>query len=108
VGLKELAGLHRLQGLWLGRTQVSDAGLVHLRGLTNLTTLDLTQTQVTFSGIAALQKVLPACQFLKPVVRKSHRVLQSLTIAFAFTTVTKPEASATARRVDCFTPLKLF
>jgi len=56
-----------MQSLYLPRTPVTDAGLVHLQGLTNLRTLELRETKATAKGIAALQKVLPECRITSDV-----------------------------------------
>jgi hypothetical protein len=45
----------------LGRTQVTDAGLIHLRGLTKLRERDLNATNVTGEGARKLRETLPDC-----------------------------------------------
>ena len=49
----------------LGRSQITDTGLVHLTGLTKLTYLDLRNTSITDAGIAELKKALPNCGITK-------------------------------------------
>ena len=48
-----------LRWLYLGSTNVSDAGLEHLRGLTYLGWLDLRGTKVTGAGVRRLEQALP-------------------------------------------------
>ena len=55
----------RLRSLYLTSTKVSGAGLVHLKGLANLQGLTLGGTQVTVAGVAELQKALPNCEISK-------------------------------------------
>jgi Leucine-rich repeat (LRR) protein len=85
-----LQGLKKLEGLYLGFTDITDAGLVHLKGMTwlkrlslmntslaanitdaglvhlkalnNLTHLHLEGTKITAAGMAELQKALPNCE----------------------------------------------
>ena len=45
--------------LFLGSTEVTDAGIEHLKGLTQLQFLHLENAQVTDVGVAKLKKVLP-------------------------------------------------
>jgi hypothetical protein len=54
AGLKELAGLKRLQSLDLSGTNVTDAGLKELAVLKSLQSLDLGRTQVTDAGLKLL------------------------------------------------------
>jgi Leucine-rich repeat (LRR) protein len=54
--LARIAGLSRLEQLWLGNTRVSDGGLAHLKGLTSLKQLWLGNTQVTDAGLAHLKE----------------------------------------------------
>ena len=54
AGLKELAGLKNLQFLGLDNTKVTDAGLKELAGFQNLEWLDLRATQVTDAGLKEL------------------------------------------------------
>ena len=51
-----------VDGVFLFRTQVTDADLAHLSGLTALEELYLSDTQVTSGGVAELQKALPNCR----------------------------------------------
>ncbi|MFO0843720.1 MAG: hypothetical protein U0797_15210 [Gemmataceae bacterium] len=61
AGLKELAGLHRLEHLSLYNVgQVTDAGLGELVGLKALKYLDLRGTQVTDAGARKLASALPS------------------------------------------------
>ncbi|MSR77457.1 MAG: hypothetical protein EXS63_04440 [Candidatus Omnitrophica bacterium] len=53
--LVHLKGLTNLTGLYLGYTQVSNAGLEHLKGLTNLTKLWLSGTKVSNAGLEHLK-----------------------------------------------------
>ena len=54
AGLAHLQGMTQLRVLHLGDTQVSDAGVAHLRGLTQLEVLLLDDTQVSDAGLADL------------------------------------------------------
>jgi len=45
-------------------TEVTDAHVVHLKGLTSLQSLYLGNTQVTDAGVNELQKALPNCQIV--------------------------------------------
>src|SRR4051794_25430208 len=54
AGLKDLAGLKRLQSVVLDHTRVSDAGLKHLGRLESLQRLTLIRTQVTDAGLKDL------------------------------------------------------
>ena len=66
AGLVHLKSLTEMQQLWLDTNyQVTDAGLVHLKGMTNLTYLRLNKTQVTDAGVAELQQALPNCAIIK-------------------------------------------
>ena len=49
-----LAGLTNLTGLFLGETQVTDAGLGHLKRMTRLNRLWLYDTPVTAAGVAEI------------------------------------------------------
>ncbi len=62
AGLEHLKGLTSLQTLDLGDTFVSDAGLEHLKGLTSLQNLSLWDTKVTDEGVKKLQQALPNCE----------------------------------------------
>jgi hypothetical protein len=53
-GLKELAGMKKLQGLYLFYARVTDAGLKELAGLKDLRALDLSHTQVKGAGLKEL------------------------------------------------------
>ncbi len=54
AGLKELAALKELRALDLSNTQVTDAGLKELAGLKSLQALNLGGTEVTDAGVKAL------------------------------------------------------
>ena len=54
AGVVHLKGLNSLQSLNLWDTQITNAGLVHLKGLTSLQTLYLDETQVTDAGLVHL------------------------------------------------------
>ena len=56
AGLVHLKGMTNLEELWLP-TQVTAAGLVHLRGLTSLQTLILGETKVTDAGLVHLKRM---------------------------------------------------
>ena len=57
-----LAKLTRLEWLYLGHTQITDAGLVHLARLTKLRYLSLKPNpQITDTCVKKLQKALPKC-----------------------------------------------
>ncbi len=56
---RDLSGLDQLQAddidsLWLGRTEVNDAGLRHVARLSGLKFLDLSGTRITDEGIKHL------------------------------------------------------
>src|SRR5262249_35538718 len=61
AGLKQLAGLKRLQALSLSGTNITGVGLKHLAGLKNLHALDLNSTQLKgtdlkeLAGLTSLQ-----------------------------------------------------
>src|SRR5262245_3834716 len=50
--LTGLEGLHRLEFLFLGRTEITDNGLAHISRLPRLRRLDLRVTRVTDAGLA--------------------------------------------------------
>jgi hypothetical protein len=54
--------LDRPERLWLGGTNVTDAGLVHLAKLTRLRWLSLVATPVTDQGVKRLRQALPNCE----------------------------------------------
>jgi hypothetical protein len=66
-GLAHLAGLSRLDGLYIGigDCQVTDAGLVHLEGLLVLTSLELQESKVTDKGVRRLQDKLPKLKIMR-------------------------------------------
>ena len=47
--------LRRLESLWLGRTEITDAGLRHLKGLPALHYLNLNHTDITDAGLEHLE-----------------------------------------------------
>jgi Leucine-rich repeat (LRR) protein len=55
AGLKHLRGLTELRSLSLSGARISDTGLAHLKGVTELSQLDLGSTQVTDRGLAHLK-----------------------------------------------------
>lgn len=57
--IASLPGLSEVRTMNLGRTRITDAGMVHLACLKNLKVLNLHGTQVTDQGINELQKALP-------------------------------------------------
>ena len=57
AGLAHLKGLTALQGLDLENTQVTDAGLAHLKGLTRLRFLMLNNTHVKDAGLPHFRKL---------------------------------------------------
>ena len=59
--MEHLEELTNLEVLFLGATQITDAGLVHLEGLTSLKLLWLSGTQFTDEGAKKLQQALPNC-----------------------------------------------
>ena len=59
----DLAGLHALKTLHLGRTRVSNDGLFHLRGLTKLKSLTLDDTRVGNAGIKHLSGLKEGQEF---------------------------------------------
>jgi hypothetical protein len=66
-GLAHLAGLSRLDGLYIGigDCQVTDAGLVYLEGLPVLTFLELQESKVTDQGVRRLQDKLPKLKIMR-------------------------------------------
>ena len=66
AGLKHLANLKSLESLYLPQTKVGDAGLANLKGVTGLVNLYLDETKVTDAGLEHLKgmtglKVLQHC-----------------------------------------------
>lgn len=61
-GLIHIGRLKTLEGLFLFETQVTDQGLDHLKGLQNLKLLTLNKTTVTDQGVATLKASLPGCE----------------------------------------------
>jgi hypothetical protein len=57
--------MDQLETLWLHKTAISDAGLVHLDGLQSLHQLELMQTQVSDLGVAELRRHLPDLRVLR-------------------------------------------
>jgi hypothetical protein len=57
--IASLPGLSEIRSMNLGRTRITDAGMVHLACLKNLKVLNLHGTQVTDQGKNELQKALP-------------------------------------------------
>ena len=55
----ELDHVVHLKRLFLGGTQITDAGLVHLRGLKRLQELEVGNTRVTDTAVRELQRALP-------------------------------------------------
>ena len=66
VGLKEIAKLQELTGLWLNGTDITDAGLMDAAKLQKLISLGLENTQITDGGVAELKKALPNCNIIGP------------------------------------------
>ena len=62
AGLKEVAKLKQLNFLALNLTQITDAGLKEVAKLKQLRFVNLEDTTVTESGVAQLQKALPKCK----------------------------------------------
>ena len=62
-GLSEIAGLTRIETLFLRGTKVTSAGMEHLKGMTNLSRLSLSNTEVGDDGLAYLPN-LGRLQFL--------------------------------------------
>jgi hypothetical protein len=48
--------------VWLARTKVTDAGLVHLKALPPFDVLILSDAKVTDEGLKRLRQVLPNCE----------------------------------------------
>jgi hypothetical protein len=66
-GLSHLKNLRHLKSLWvdLGKSDISDTGLIHLEGLPALEELAVQNSRVTPAGIAKLKRATPA---LKTVI----------------------------------------
>jgi Leucine-rich repeat (LRR) protein len=62
AGLEHLKGLSNLHRLWFYGTQITDAGLEALKGLEHLQELHLEGTKVTEAGVKKLQQALPNCK----------------------------------------------
>ena len=62
AGLKEISKLKQLNFLALNLTQITDAGLKEVAKLKQLRFVNLEDTKVTESGVAQLQKALPKCK----------------------------------------------
>ena len=62
--MEHLKGFQNLRVLFLGSTQITDAGLEHLAGMKNLEVLKLFATEVTDEGVKKLQQALPNCAIL--------------------------------------------
>jgi hypothetical protein len=66
AGMSSISGLKWLQYLDLRSTGITDAGLRRLEGLKKLTTLRLeTCPAITDEGVARLQKALPRCKICR-------------------------------------------
>ncbi|MCA9148494.1 MAG: DUF1570 domain-containing protein [Planctomycetales bacterium] len=57
--MQTVAGLDKLESLWVSGTSISDTGAEQLRTLVRLRTLDLTGTQVTAAARERLEQALP-------------------------------------------------
>ena len=67
AGLVRFQLLPQLKDLRLDGTSVTNDGLVHLEGLTQLKELHLKNTNVSAAGVEGLKKNIPACQiFTEP------------------------------------------
>ena len=62
AGLKEVAKLKQLNFLALNLTQITDAGLKEVAKLKQLRFVNLEDTKVTKAGVDQLIKVLPKCK----------------------------------------------
>ena len=62
AALKEVAKLKQLNFLALNLTQITDAGLKEVAKLKQLRFVNLEDTKVTEAGVAQLQKALPKCK----------------------------------------------
>ena len=62
VGLKEVAKLKQLNFLALNLTQITDVGLKEVAKLKQLRFVNLEDTKVTKAGVDQLIKVLPKCK----------------------------------------------
>ena len=62
AGLGHLKGLSNLHRLWFYGTQITDAGLEALKGLEHLQELHVEGTKVTEAGVKKLQQALPNCK----------------------------------------------
>jgi hypothetical protein len=61
AGLEHLQRLGQLQGMWLENAHITDVGLDCLQGLGQLRHLVLAKTQVTDNGVQKLKKALSKC-----------------------------------------------
>lgn len=62
IGLKEVARLQSISGLFLSDTNITDAGLRELAALGNLKILHVSNTKVTKEGVQELEKAIPKCK----------------------------------------------
>ena len=62
AGLKEVTKLKQLNFLALNLTQITDLGLKGVAKLKQLRFVNLEDTNITESGVAKLQKALPKCK----------------------------------------------
>ncbi len=80
--LRHIAGLTRLESLWLTLDRLTDAGLVHLAGLSNLTELRFGRTQeltgTGFRHLAGLARLRELELSQRPVVDASLEHLAAL------------------------------
>ena len=65
VGLKEVAKLQQLSKLGLVNTKITDAGLKDVSKMQQLGRIFLTGTKVTDAGVTELKKALPKCRIYK-------------------------------------------
>ena len=69
AGLKEVAKLTQLKGLYLEGTEITDAALKEVAKLKQLRFINLEDTKVTKAGVDQLIKVLPKCRITHNAMR---------------------------------------
>jgi hypothetical protein len=66
-----MTALHKL---WLGYSNLIDAGLAHLHRMTSLVHIDLSGCGVSRDGVGAIRKALPHCRIICPMGRDGSQI----------------------------------